>query len=626
MLTTALYPTSAPSETLSDVSAGCVPLSDRGAAVARRREANRLTAMGILLVAIAQVWVLSAGWMTYWPQYTTHYNRLAEAFVRGQCSLLFRPDPAHLALPDPYDPVANGIYRLRAGRARYDPVRWEVLSLLGPRSGPAAGAGQGAGRPLCDRRSISRLHVHVRRHAVQRAAAAQLVGPVLRGCAALDAAAGDCHCRALHAAALHAGAFGGVRGRDPGGQCFLLAGLYAVCGARHFPGRARLVLAGLCWALAAGSRASLAIALAGLSALVAWRIVRHGWRQSRRVDFISLAAFGTPLAAGAVLLGAYNVARFGNWREFGQRFQLTNNNNYHSIPRLFQPANAVPGMYSYLLRPIQLHDHFPFVEAKPGEGRFPSFIRLPPHYEYDEPIAGLLIVTPFLWLAVIPVCRLARSIVDGHSNAGHILPRPVLRERAGVRARFCPLSRSHHEPSAHPRSMKGTDHKHVSACHPERSEGSPGVAAGRDSSQAQDDGLRPSAPFQSSTGRGDQRLDPARRDLRSWPELGPALSSGRLPARLRGCPVHARLDHALLVRPDAVPDDRGGCRVLAARPRHGRRACRARRMFRAIAGTLAGWSIVLGVLLGITGYYQHFRRYHRHLFGGISYWAHEDEQ
>ncbi len=66
------------------------------------------------------------------------------------------------------------------------------------------------------------------------------------------------------------------------------------------------------------------------------------------------------------------------------------------------------------------------------------------------------------------------------------------------------LPRSHHEPSAHPRSMKGTDHRHVIACHPEHSKGSLGVAAGRDPSQAQDDGLRPSAPFQSSTGGGNK--------------------------------------------------------------------------------------------------------------------------
>jgi len=35
-----------------------------------------------------------------------------------------------------------------------------------------------------------------------------------------------------------------------------------------------------------------------------------------------------------------------------------------------------------------------------------------------------------------------------------------------------PHSRSQHQPFAHPRSMKDANHKHASACHPERSEGS----------------------------------------------------------------------------------------------------------------------------------------------------------
>jgi len=49
----------------------------------------------------------------------------------------------------------------------------------------------------------------------------------------------------------------------------------------------------------------------------------------------------------------------------------------------------------------------------------------------------------------------------------------------------------------------------------------------------------------------------------------------------------------------------------------------SRRMFGGIAGTLAAWSIIVGMLLSVTGYYQHFFHFHRHLFGRISYWAHE---
>jgi len=53
---------------------------------------------------------------------------------------------------------------------------------------------------------------------------------------------------------------------------------------------------------------------------------------------------------------------------------------------------------------------------------------------------------------------------------------------------------------------------------------------------------------------------------------------------------------------------------------------RRRRIFQAIAVTLAAWSIILGMLLGVTGYYNHFRSFHRQLFGDISYWAHEGNE
>src|SRR5207253_27783 len=43
---------------------------------------------------------------------TDYYNLQSDAFLDGHLSLLVRPANALLALPDPYDPVANGPYRL----------------------------------------------------------------------------------------------------------------------------------------------------------------------------------------------------------------------------------------------------------------------------------------------------------------------------------------------------------------------------------------------------------------------------------------------------------------------------------------------------------------------------------
>ena len=47
-------------------------------------------------------------------------------------------------------------------------------------------------------------------------------------------------------------------------------------------------------------------------------------------------------------------------------------------------------------------------------------------------------------------------------------------------------------------------------------------------------------------------------------------------------------------------------------------------LFHFLTGSMVAWSIVIGVLLGVSGYYEHFRVFHNHLFGSHSYWAQED--
>ena len=60
--------------------------------------------LGILLVLIAYGWLISDGSWTQWPTTTTDYAQLASSFQHGSLSLEIKPDPALLALPNPYDP------------------------------------------------------------------------------------------------------------------------------------------------------------------------------------------------------------------------------------------------------------------------------------------------------------------------------------------------------------------------------------------------------------------------------------------------------------------------------------------------------------------------------------------
>src|SRR5688572_9015456 len=67
----------------------------------------------LLIIFSVHVWIISAGhlWPTEWPVYGSYYGQLTDALLRGQLHLIEAPDPRLLALPDPYDPVANKPFR-----------------------------------------------------------------------------------------------------------------------------------------------------------------------------------------------------------------------------------------------------------------------------------------------------------------------------------------------------------------------------------------------------------------------------------------------------------------------------------------------------------------------------------
>ena len=60
-----------------------------------------------LIILTVYVWLISVGTWTRWPTHWYAYDSLATSFLHGQLSLETRPDPALLALSNPYDPAAR---------------------------------------------------------------------------------------------------------------------------------------------------------------------------------------------------------------------------------------------------------------------------------------------------------------------------------------------------------------------------------------------------------------------------------------------------------------------------------------------------------------------------------------
>jgi hypothetical protein len=195
-----------------------------------------------------------------------------------------------------------------------------------------------------------------------------------------------------------------------GGQFFLVLGLYAALrGIRSQRGNAWLAFAGLAWGASVGCRVNNAVAiiwltgLAGLYLLVRGKKIR-GWLPSA----VSLL---TPLLAWAAGLGWYNLARFGSVLETGHRYQLTGPALPANYGLIASVHYILPNLYNYIFRPLSYAwKDFPFVFAPfITEKMWPWFLRLPEHYYYSEPVAGILLSIPIFWLAALPILQPLRA-------------------------------------------------------------------------------------------------------------------------------------------------------------------------------------------------------------------------
>jgi len=213
------------------------------------------------------------------------------------------------------------------------------------------------------------------------------------------------------------------------GQFFLLTGfLAAFAGMAASTSRERatcgwLFIAGFLWSLSAGSRMSLIPALGAAEAITLFFLYRQ-----RRFSFARAVSLAAPLIAVIALLSVYNYARFGDFLETGQRWQLGGRNPNAQSPHDFFHLYYFPiDLYCYLITtPAWLHS-FPFVHAI---GRTPPFAgswTLPDGFRI-EALVGLPWSQPFLICTIFVGSRLwrrnktAEAAVDPPIEDRHLLP------------------------------------------------------------------------------------------------------------------------------------------------------------------------------------------------------------
>lgn len=375
--------------------------------------------LGVLALWLAYTWYMTAGTLTQWfPYFHDYFDRLAQAFLHGQLALLEQPDPALLALSNPYAYSARtgisypwdvslfqGKFYLYWGPvpALIAAAEWLVAQVRVEDQALVLAAQCGVGAFLA-----ANLYL-MRREFAPRSNPLGLLLLILAGGANLYLLWPSGRPGVYEASILF-------------GQVFLLAGLVA----QFFAWKAAThpavfgLAAGVCFALAAGSRATLVVSVAWLAAFALWQTWRSTHSTGKEKIRFSVW-FGLPLILGGAALLWYNYARFGSWIETGLSYQL-------SIPQypperawLFSLKYLPANLYGYLLRAPLFEGRFPFVSVPfVRETDWPWFIRLPEHYIYHEPQAGLLEVLPLVVLALLPMYRAVRVIFRRSS-----LPEPT---------------------------------------------------------------------------------------------------------------------------------------------------------------------------------------------------------
>ena len=276
-------------------------------------------------------------------QTSEYYALLTDAFLAGQTSLLVQPAAELLALPDPYDPTANGRFRLHDASLYHG----KYYLYFGPT--PALVL-------FLPYKVLTGSHLPAR-----VAVASFCAGGLACSCAFFFLLAKrekwDCPQWLAAAAALSLGTAPGVaflvtrpsfyEVAISAGYCFMMAAfaLIAYSLEQDSLKTASRIGAGLCVGLAAGCRPNFAL-------LAILMVVLVGWRT--RSDKTRALAFVGPVVLCGFLLAAYNYARFQNPLDFGIQYTLLatssdlNGHFGHSL------GNLLPSLSVLVFSPVRL--------------------------------------------------------------------------------------------------------------------------------------------------------------------------------------------------------------------------------------------------------------------------------
>ncbi len=363
------------------------------------RRPPRWLILALLLAAIelSYVFIITAGTFTNWPTWNTNYDVQAEGFRAGHLHLSVEPPPELLAQRNPFDYAHQRLWFWDASlHDGHYYLYWGPLPALG----------------LAAVKAVLRINVPVGDqyplfvfYTIYLVAGAVLIDRMARRL--FDdlplwlVVVGILVFAYANPTPFMIGTPGIYEAAIAAGQAFLVAGLLFAFDAVWADGdgpRARraLLLAGVAWGLGLGCRVSVAptVALILLAAVFLIRRTARGvelWKARFRDATVGAA----PLAVVLIGLLAYNKARFGSWFDFGISSQMSTMPMRHSF------AYVGINLFEYLFRPLFGSCRFPFLTILSTQRGFPSWLTIPKDYWTPEPLAGMLVATPWAWLTPV---------------------------------------------------------------------------------------------------------------------------------------------------------------------------------------------------------------------------------
>lgn len=381
-----------------------------------------LSGIAILLVLCMYAWFISIGpWRS--RGYTSdYYARLATSFRHGQLALEEKPDPALLALPNPYDHKARKNIPVVGDASLYEGKYYLYF-------GPFPSLPLAAIASILPIKPGDQFFVYlflVGLFLLQVMLFREMLGCFFPGVpgwtlpmAILVLGLTGPYLRMLAHPFIHEAAIAG-------GQFLFMAGLYAAFMAlKSQPLRpAALLLASLLWIASVATRTTLLVPVAYVF-LLSWLFVLIEHRKTRAEGTLATPTLAllVPLLAGGAALAWYNWARFDSIFEFGLYYQLAAFNLQANYSILFSRVYVLQNIYNYFFNPFELTGALPFGYPLAGSEKslFPG-IHLPNLYAVEGKFPGAVLSTPFLLYAVIPVTALvvkyARFLKPGSSREG----------------------------------------------------------------------------------------------------------------------------------------------------------------------------------------------------------------